>query len=223
MTTSRSTIKSRFIHLLLVLLLSGQVELNPGPITPNQSSTLSTNYPCGICQKKVNDSHHALLCDKCELWFHTDCLVFPVSNYSTLLNFTSFIWVCTDCGYSNYSHRTPSLNPILSCTNSYSILTNCSDDDNDLPNNNFLTSTPSKDKTNINKIPPIFSSKVKKVKIMIMNCNGVKDHPNRLPSLLHWIFTDQMLFLGVNQNYVIQCAVMNSSLGTTPSFVKIAM
>ena len=174
LTTSRSTIKSRFINLLLVLLLSGQVELNPGPITPNQSSTLSTNYPCGICQKKVNDSHHALLCDKCELWFHTDCLVFPVSNYSTLLNFTSFIWVCTDCGYSNYSHRTPSLNPILSCTNSYSILTNCSDDDNDLPNNHFFTSTPSKNKTYINKAPPIFSSKVKKVQIMIMNCNGVK-------------------------------------------------
>ena len=51
-TTSRSTIKSRFIHLLLVLLLSGEVELNPGPVSPNQSSTLSTNYPCGICQKK---------------------------------------------------------------------------------------------------------------------------------------------------------------------------
>ena len=93
-------------------------------------------------------------------------------EYSTLLNFTSFIWVCT--GYSNYSHRTPSLNPILSCTNSYSILTNCSDDNNDLPNNHFFTSTPSKDKTNINKTPPIFSSKVKKVNIMIMNCNGVK-------------------------------------------------
>ena len=90
LTTSRSTIKSRFIHLLLVLLLSGQVELNPGPITPNQSSALSTNYPCGICQKKVNDSHHALLCDKCEQWFHTDCLVFPVSNYSTLLALFGF-------------------------------------------------------------------------------------------------------------------------------------
>ena len=84
LTTSRSSIKSRFINLLLVQLLSGQVKLNPGPITPNQSSTLSTNYPCGICQKKVNDCHHALLCDKCELWFHTDCLVFPVSNYSTI-------------------------------------------------------------------------------------------------------------------------------------------
>ena len=38
----------------------------------------------------------------------------------------------------------------------------------------FFTSTPSKDKTNINKTPQKFSSKVKKVKIMIMNCNGVK-------------------------------------------------
>ena len=138
LTTSRSSIKSPLIQLLLVFLLSGQVELSPGPVTPNQSSTLSTNYPCGMCQKTVKDSHHALLCDKCELWFRTDCLEFPVSNYSTLLNITSFVWACTDCGYSNYSHRTPNLNPILSCTNSYSILTNCCDDDNDLPNNHFL-------------------------------------------------------------------------------------
>ena len=43
LTTSRSTIKYRFIHLLLVLLFSGQVELNPELIIPNQSSTLSTN------------------------------------------------------------------------------------------------------------------------------------------------------------------------------------
>ena len=134
LTTSRYTIKSPFIHLLLVLLLSGQVELNSRPITQNLSSTFSTNYPCGICWKK--DSHHALMCDKCELWFHTDCLKFPVSNYSTLLNLTSCICVCTDCGYSNYSHRTPNLNPILSRTNSYSILTNFIYDDND--NNRFL-------------------------------------------------------------------------------------
>ena len=49
----------------------------------------------------------------------------------------------------------------------------------------------------------------------------LKDHPNRLPSLIHWLFTNQILFLGVNQNYVIQCAVMNSSLRTTPYFVEI--
>ena len=183
LTTSRSTIKSCYIHLLLVPLLSGQVELNPGPVTPNQSSTFSTNYPCGIRQKKVNDSHHALLCDKCELWFYTDCLKFPVSYYSTILNFTSFIWVCTNCGYSNYSHRTPNLNPILSCTNSYSILTICSDDDNDLPINCFFSSTPANNKAHINETPPIFSNKVRKVKVMIINCNGVNG-PSKQTALL---------------------------------------
>ena len=98
LTTSRSTIKSAFIHLLLALLLSTQVELKHEPTTQNQSSTFSINYPCDICKKKVNDSHNVVLCDKCEQWFHTDCLEFPVSIYSTLLNFTSFTWVCTDFG-----------------------------------------------------------------------------------------------------------------------------
>ena len=40
----RSTITSRIIHLLNVLLLSGQVELNPGPVTPNQTSTIREVY-----------------------------------------------------------------------------------------------------------------------------------------------------------------------------------
>ena len=142
LTTSRSSIKSTFIHLLLVLLLSGQEELNPRSTTLNKSSTFSTNCPCGICQKKVNFSHHSLLCDKYELWFHTDCLECPVSNCPTLLNLTSFPWIYADCGYSNYSHGAPHLTPILSCTSSYSILTDCSSDDDDLPNNQFLTLMP---------------------------------------------------------------------------------
>ena len=158
-----------------------------------------------------------------ELLFHTECLEFPVSNYSTLLNFTSFIWVCTDCGYSNYSHRTPNLNPILSCTNSYSIFTNCSDDDNDLPNNRFFTSTPAKNKTNIDKAPPICCSKVTKVKIIIINCNGVKGPSKQTAFLATLDIHKPVIVLGMNQNYLIQCAVMNSTLRTTPSFVKIAM
>ena len=156
LTISRSTIKFRFIHLLLVLLLSGQVESSLDQLLQINLQLLVPTIRVVYVRKKVKDSHHALMCDKCELWFHTDCLEFTVSNYSTLLNFTSYIWVCTDCGYSNYSHRTPNLNPILSCTNSYSILTNCSDDDNDLPNNRFYPSTPAKNKTNIDKTPPIF-------------------------------------------------------------------
>ena len=146
LTAVRSPIKSAFIHLLLVLLLSGQVKLSPVPTTPNPYSTLNTKYLCGICLKKVDDSHHALLCDKCELWFHTNCLKYPFLNYSTLLNFTSCTWDFTDCGYSNYSHRTPKLNPIISYTSSFLILTNCSYDENDLLNNRIFTSTSVKHK-----------------------------------------------------------------------------
>ena len=51
LTTSRPTIKSTFIHLLMVLLLSGQVELNPGPATPNQSSTFCTKIMILNCKK----------------------------------------------------------------------------------------------------------------------------------------------------------------------------
>ena len=79
---------------------------------------------------------------------------------------------CTDCGYSNYSDRTQNLNPILSCIISYSIHTNSSDDDNDLPNNRFFTSTPAK-KTNVNKTQ-FFSTK-----IIILSYNGVKG-PSKL-------------------------------------------
>ena len=137
LTTSISTIKSAFMH--LVLLLSGQLLLIPGPTTPDQASTFCSNDPCGRSLKKVKDSQHALLCDKCEPWFHTECLDYSVSNYSTLLNFTSSTWVCTDCGYSNYLHRTPNIYQILSCTNFNSILFDCSDDDNDLPKYRFLS------------------------------------------------------------------------------------
>ena len=124
-------IKSAFIHLLLVLLLSG-------PTTPNKSLYFSSNYPYGICLKNVKDSHCDLLCDKCELWFHIDCLEFPVSNYSTLLNDACFSWVCTNCVYSNYSQGAPNLTKFFACTTSYSILTICSDDDKDLPNTLFF-------------------------------------------------------------------------------------
>ena len=50
------------------------------------------NYPSGVCQKNKKDSHHATLCDKCELWFHTDCQEFHVYNYLNLLNLNSFCW-----------------------------------------------------------------------------------------------------------------------------------
>ena len=88
-------------------------------------------------------------------------------------------------------------------------------------NNNiyYPTSTPAKNKTNIDKTHPIFINKQKKFKIMILNCNVVKGPSKQaaLPVTLDVHIPDIVL------GCVIQCALMNSSLRTTTSFVKIAM
>ena len=51
LTTSGSAVESRFVRLLLVLLLGGQVELDPGPVAPNRSSALGAGYPCGVYRR----------------------------------------------------------------------------------------------------------------------------------------------------------------------------
>ena len=46
---------------LLVLLLSGDIQMNPGP---RGQSTISS---CGLCDLKVSWSHKAIYCDECDM------------------------------------------------------------------------------------------------------------------------------------------------------------
>ena len=48
---------SRNSCLMMFLLLSGDIELNPGPI----------KFPCGICQKSVRDDMRAVCCGECDV------------------------------------------------------------------------------------------------------------------------------------------------------------
>ena len=103
------------------------------------------------------------------------------------------------------------------------MLTNCSDDDNYLPNNRFFTSTPAKNKTNINKTPPIFSTKVKKVKTMIINYNCVKGPSKQAAFLATLDIHKPDIVLGCKSKLCNSMCSFNFSITTTPSFVKIAM
>ena len=77
---------------LLLLLLSGDVQSNPGP----------PKYPCGICKKAVKWDHKnpSVCCDSCDTWFHQKCLVMPDAVFEGLKNVT---WECVQCGLPNFS------------------------------------------------------------------------------------------------------------------------
>ena len=47
-----------------LLFLSGNVHVNLGPV----------QFPCGTCGRSVNKNHKALMCDGCDLWYHTVCV-----------------------------------------------------------------------------------------------------------------------------------------------------
>ena len=81
--------RSSSIHryCFFLLLLSGDIEINPGPI----------KNPCSICLKSVAKSHRAVNCDICNLWSHVKCSKISASEYQHLQSLTSFDFICSRC------------------------------------------------------------------------------------------------------------------------------
>ena len=66
-------------HYFLLLLLSGDIEINPGPINP-----------CSICLRSVARNHRAILCDNCNLWSHIKCYSMSCMDYNNLSKLDEF-------------------------------------------------------------------------------------------------------------------------------------
>ena len=78
-------------HILLSLLLSGQIESNPGPRSPK--------YPCGECNKAVRWGK-SIACDQCDVWYHKDCLQMTSLNFEAQADLS---WICCKCALPNSS------------------------------------------------------------------------------------------------------------------------
>ena len=74
------------VILVLLLLLSGDVELNPGPI----------RFPCGKCNKPVKNNQKGLQCNRCDVWYHAKCELVSNNVYDLLSN-TNNEWFCGYC------------------------------------------------------------------------------------------------------------------------------
>jgi len=76
----------------LLLLLSGSIELNPGP---------PIKFPCGECKKSVKGN--SIACDKCMTWYHKDCLHMGDQVFDSYTHNESLYWECTQCALQNIS------------------------------------------------------------------------------------------------------------------------
>ena len=80
---------------LLLVTLSSEIELNPGP-----------SFPRGSCGIEVLDDDDAVSCDNCDHWYHIQCQNISIATYETLqAGDVSFTWMCMRCEAQNYSNH----------------------------------------------------------------------------------------------------------------------
>ena len=53
---------SKGINLFILIILAGDIEMNPGP-----------RFQCGLCKKYCKASDRLLECEECEKRFHASC------------------------------------------------------------------------------------------------------------------------------------------------------
>ena len=136
------------------LLLSGDVESNPGPPdgSPdnisshsietsslnsesvsksdsdlNENPQLSTAYLCGTCKEPVTWEEKGLMCEECETWCHIDCQNVSDTSYERLGN-SSVVWTCLVCDAPNFSYTLFDLHDIES-RNRFGVLSHSSGSD----------------------------------------------------------------------------------------------
>ena len=85
LSNTKHTSQKSFFYFLL--LLAGDINLNPGPI----------RHPCSSCLKPVAKNHRAILCDNCGLWAHIKCERISVKTYKDFMNNDRVNFLCTPC------------------------------------------------------------------------------------------------------------------------------
>ena len=79
------------INVFLILLLSGDIETNPGP-----RSTLSNKMICDLCSRTIARNTNPVVCSDCRGLFHRSCAGITVTFHKKILQ-NEKSWVCHSC------------------------------------------------------------------------------------------------------------------------------
>ncbi len=153
------------VMLMMLLLLCGDVELNPGPV----------RYPCGVCEKSVRSGVKAICCDMCDVWYHVKCLAMSNTMYNVMKN-TSTSWICCQCGIPNFD-STLFENTEIDISNSFDVLNSSSSSIDSVISSPRHTSSP------IHGRQPA-PSKLRNLKTLVLNAQSVNNKISELHCLL---------------------------------------
>ena len=81
----RSFNPSKGTNLLILIILAGDIEMNPGP-----------RYLCRLCKKYCKASEKFVKCEECEKRFHTSCKNLDEKELQELESGNES-WYCTNC------------------------------------------------------------------------------------------------------------------------------
>lgn len=79
----------------LLLIMSGTVEINPGPGKPK--------FPCGECKKSVKNSEKSIACDICNQWHHVGCVSMGEQMFDCFADNENLEWICSKCALRDIS------------------------------------------------------------------------------------------------------------------------
>ena len=160
---------------LLLVTLSTEIELNPGP------------FACGSYGTEVLDED-AVSCDNCNLWYHIqyqDILFGTYENHQA--DEVSFAWICLNCEAQNYSTKSTNSNPSLASflsENSFSALefemTSSSFNQSGISSPLTITTQNDRKRTASKKFP--------KLKVLNINFQSVR---NKIPDLHALVAVEQ--------------------------------
>ena len=110
---------------MVILLLSGDVQLNPG------LPTRTPKYPCGVCSKNVNSNHKAMECGDCFTWYRIKYVNMGDNMYQVHMHHNSYTWVCFKCCLPNFTNS--SLFTTFTVSNSFQLLADLPNDSSIIP------------------------------------------------------------------------------------------
>ena len=156
---ANSNLSGTCTSLTLLLLLSGDIQPNPGP--------RPLKYPCGICKKACKWTTPCVRCDTCLCYYHQACMVMPDGVFGALKNVS---WHCFTCGVPNFSSTLFDSSLSTNDSNPFDPLNLSAQNDSDVSFDcPVATSSPhsTRHKAKQTETNPL-------LKILVMNCRSAK-------------------------------------------------